>query len=182
MKQLKKWPVILLSLCIFGSLMSCNLVGDEDKEEEKLAIKGEWDLSYPVGDTVRRASIVVTNDTYAYHSDGVEQYRYEIVSFDNDSWNGGEEDEGNYGHMVIRYETDNPLYSESTKGKYTVFRWRNLSISDEATTMDFSEGFYAEGWWDDVSGYFDSSDEAFKGATDAAGYFSVYETSVPKMD
>lgn len=165
MKNTKlKRGLLLPFLSLLLLLNSCNLL--ENNETESLSITGIWVDAYG-------GKIEVTEDLYSsYWSNNgtlTLSHKGEIVSFTNNSLNGGESENitGGYGYLVIKYDTEN---GGAGSGKYGILRWKSLTTTSNETTMSYSEGF-------NDSVYFDTEEEAISGMTNASGYFNFYSST-----
>ncbi|MDC7235428.1 MAG: hypothetical protein PQJ58_19525 [Spirochaetales bacterium] len=158
-KNLGKLALVLMVLFVSAGLMSC----DAFKDEESLSVLGTWG----------NGTMEITSDTYSVDmggSWGEWNYSADIISFDNSSWNAGEEGEGSYGYMVLKFTShSDDDTAAATVGKYTVFRWKNLTTVDGVTAMETSEGY---------GDYYDNADDALENITAANGYFNFYSATV----
>lgn len=159
-KRLRQSALLLAALTFVFAFASCDLMGEKDKKED-IEIEGTWDGGMSNYVTIDGDEYIVDNP-----DDWFWDYGCEVVSFDNDGFNGGEEGEGDCGYAVIKF-TDHDS-SPASVGKYTVLRWQNLETTGGVTTIDTCEGYGT---------YFDSAEEAEAGATSAAGYFASYSSS-----
>jgi hypothetical protein len=134
----------------------------------KMEIEGTW-VSTEFG-----SKVVIEDDLYKSYmsADATEPgYVYEIVEFDNKGFNGGEEGEGDHGHMVVKYKKA-PSWNPDATG-HTVIRWKNLKVEGDATQVAMSEGFYdPDGDW--VGEYFDTAAKAKEKVTAENDCFGVY--------
>ena len=163
MKEFKKWIVLLAALFVLSGMMSCEMFESDD--EETIEVKGEWDTGY--------GSIIITDSTISwYGTDGTLSYAYDIESFSNDSWNGSETGEGDYGYMVIKYTTA-PTWNDSVNGLYNIFRWQNLNSSESPASFEYGEA-YLDGT------YHESASESKNTATSSNGYY--WFSSATKVD
>ena len=146
----------ILTLLLF--FYSCNLSTltkeddtDQQDQQDQLEILGTWSDQY--------GEITFTTDTYSStYTTG------DIVKYENEIFNGSEDSVGDCGYMVV-------LLTEaySGVGQYTVVRWFNLETIDNVTTVQISEGYNA-------NGYFDTPEEAEAGMTDANSCFTFNST------
>lgn len=167
MKNLKKWLVLLAALFVLSGMMSCEMFEDDD---ETLAIVGEWDEGF--GSTMIITSSLYKKSWVAGATWPAGSNSAKIVSFNNSDWNSTDSGsgEGTYGYVVIEWtEPSNP----TDKGKFDVVQWESLKTTSGTTTVSYSEGYNAKG-------YFETADDAIEGATSANGYFNSFSPATLK--
>ena len=164
MKHLKKWLVVLAALFVLTGMMSCDMFSEED---EVLEIIGEWDNGMGIGISERTFTSSYGDTVY---------YTATIVDFDNSGFNAGESGEGDCGYLVMQFDYAPSWYADNADlftGKYTVFRWQNITTANGETTMETSEGSNDPTFGDGMPGtYYDTREEAIENVTEANGYFS----------
>lgn len=167
MKNLKKWLVLLAALFVLTGMMSCEMFEDDD---ESLAVIGTWDAGY--GNTMEITSSLYKKSWPASSWGSAGSYSAKIVYFNNSDWNSTDSGsgEGSYGYFVIEW-TDPSISTD--KGKFDVVQWKNLKTLSGTTTMSYSEGYNAKG-------YFETADDAIESATSANGYFGVFSSATLK--
>jgi len=172
----------ILTLLVMPALTGCFLLPPDPP-----AVEGTWllDSSYTWEGTdyisLERWTISSRTIHYEKSYDGTTYtttYRAEIVSFDNNGLNAGDETltsgravTENPGFAVIRYtEVDSP--GTGVVDTYNVFRWADNNATPG--NKDFTQGYFNTGapWPDNINGGFDTAAEAEAGAVSAAGYFA----------
>ncbi len=150
--------IVLFLLMSFSIILSCDTITPDPIES-----LGRWsDSSYSNLDITETSYIVYDSIDFSTIS-----WSFEIISYSNDSWNGGDIGVGNFGYALLKY-TNPPSWATSEKDKYTILRWKNLT----ETTMDYSEAYCSGG-----TTYYITEAEAIANVTNANNCFATF-TSV----
>lgn len=150
----------------------------EESGSPPIEVAGEWQL---VTSPTFAEKWVIDNGEIAYYWSTVSNrvwnitnYLAEVVSHNNETFNGGETGAGDTGHLVLRYtHVLNP--AAGTVGMYNVLRWKQRGNENGTNYVSFSVGTKTVGTYPNSTNLvFDTPQEAQAGATEAAGYFGLY--------